>query len=58
MIVLVELFWKRGLTCHVRSDNRPKFTANVVRNGIEFGEPCRNVFNGNQRDEARMAPLD
>jgi len=33
--VLAELFLKRGLPCHIRSDNGPEFTAKVVRRWLE-----------------------
>ncbi len=63
--VLSELFLKRGLPCHIRSDNGPEFTAKVVRRWlekfeiknlfIEPGSPWENgyneSFNGKLRDE-------
>ena len=41
--VLAELFLKRGLPCHVRSDNGPEFTAKVVRRWLEKFE-IKNLF--------------
>ena len=63
--VLYDLFLKRGLPCHIRSDNGPEFTAKVVRRWlekfeiknlfIEPGSPWENgyneSFNGKLRDE-------
>ena len=65
MEVLSELFLKRGLPCHIRSDNGPEFTAKVVRRWLEkfeiknlFIEPgspweidYNESFNGKLRDE-------
>ena len=62
---LQNCFWKRGLPCHIRSDNGPEFTAKVVRRWlekfeiknlfIEPGSPWENgyneSFNGKLRDE-------
>ena len=65
MEVLAELFLKRGLSCHIRSDNGTEFTAKAVRRWlekfeiknlfIEPGSPWENgyneSFNGKLRDE-------
>jgi len=41
--VLAEQFLKRGLPCHLRSDNGPELTARVVRTWLEkFG--VKNLF--------------
>jgi len=62
---LTELFVRRGVPEHIRSDNGPEFTANAVRNWlgrvgvgtlfIEPGSPWENgyveSFNGKLRDE-------
>ena len=40
---LFELFLKRGLPCHIRSDNGPEFTAKVVRGWLEKFE-IKNLF--------------
>jgi len=62
---LAELFIRRGVPGHIRSDNGPEFTANVVREWlgkvgvrtlyIEPGSPWENgyieSFNGKLRDE-------
>ena len=40
---LFELFLKRGLPCHIRSDNGPEFTAKVVRRWLEKFE-IKNLF--------------
>jgi transposase InsO family protein len=63
--VLSELFWKRGVPVHIRSDNGSEFTAGRVRAWltklavkplfIEPGSPWENgyveSFNGKMRDE-------
>ena len=41
--VLAELFLKRGLPCHVRSDNGSEFKAKVVRRWLEKFE-IKNLF--------------
>ena len=65
MEVLFDLFIIRGIPEHVRSDNRPEFTASAVRSWldrlgvetlfIEPGSPWENgyveSFNGKLRDE-------
>ncbi len=62
---LVELFVRRGLPDHIRSDNGPEFTAKRVRDWLSFlevntlfiepGSPWENgyveSFNGKMRDE-------
>ncbi len=62
---LTDLFVRRGLPEHIRSDNGPEFTSKRVRNWlsnlgvqtffIEPGSPCENgfveSFNGKLRDE-------
>jgi len=62
---LAELFWKRGVPVHLRSDNSSEFTARRVRHWlgklevkplyIEPGSPWENgyieSFNGRMRDE-------
>jgi putative transposase len=62
---LTELFVRRGLPDHIRSDNGPEFTAKRVRNWLSFlevktlfiepGSPWENgyveSFNGKMRDE-------
>ena len=62
---LTELFIKRGLPDHIRSDNGPEFTAKRVRDWLSFlevntlfiepGSPWENgyveSFNGKMRDE-------
>ena len=65
LATLADLFAERGPPEHIRSDNRPEFTANVVRDWlarlgvktafIEPGSPWENgyneSFNGKLRDE-------
>jgi transposase InsO family protein len=62
---LTELFFRRGIPEHIRSDNGAEFTAKAVRSWlsrlgirtlfIEPGSPCENgyieSFNGKMRDE-------
>jgi len=63
--VLAELFFRKGIPCHIRSDNGSEFAARTVRNWlkrlgvktlfIEPGSPWENgyieSFNGKLRDE-------
>ncbi len=63
--VLAELFFRKGVPCHIRSDNGSEFAARIVRNWlkrlgvktlfIEPGSPWENgyieSFNGKLRDE-------
>lgn len=63
--VLAELFFRKGIPCHIRSDNGSEFAARIVRNWlkrlgvktlfIEPGSPWENgyieSFNGKLRDE-------
>lgn len=62
---LAELFFRKGIPCHIRSDNGSEFAARIVRNWlkrlgvktlfIEPGSPWENgyieSFNGKLRDE-------
>jgi putative transposase len=63
--VLAELFFRKGIPCHIRSDNGSEFAARIVRNWlkrlgvktlfIEPGSPWENgyieSFSGKLRDE-------
>ena len=54
--VLSELFLKRGLPCHIRSDNGSEFTAKVVRRWLEKFEI--KIYSLNQAAHGRTATMN